>query len=156
MNSITTTAPAKMLAAGSSQGKTRQEDLLRDGRGRIRTKDPRRDRTLHLFLLAFAILGVLALVGMKLDMEQLIQGVGEIPTAIGKLAELDFSQVDITFTSLLESVAVAILSTVYSMLDARRRELSINLIKKLCDGLDMSLGTFFSAQVFDELEQEIR
>ena len=116
MNSITTTAPAKMLAAGSSQGKTRQEDLLRDGRGRIRTKDPSRDRTLHLFLLAFAILGVLALVGMKLDMEQLIQGVGEIPAAIGKLAELDFSQVDITFTSLLESVAVAILSTVYSML----------------------------------------
>ncbi len=47
-------------------------------------------------------------------------------------------------------------STVYSMLDARRRELSINLIKKLCDGLDMSLGTFFSAPVFDELEQEIR
>ena len=47
-------------------------------------------------------------------------------------------------------------STVYSMLDARRKELSINLIKKLCDGLDMSLGTFFSAQVFDELEQEIR
>ena len=47
-------------------------------------------------------------------------------------------------------------STVYSMLDARRRELSINLIKKLCDGLDMSLGTSFSAPVFDELEQETR
>ena len=47
-------------------------------------------------------------------------------------------------------------STVYSMLDARRRELSINLIKKLCVGLDLSLGTFFSAPVFDELEQEIR
>lgn len=47
-------------------------------------------------------------------------------------------------------------STVYSMLDERRRELSINVIKKLCDGLDMTLGAFFSAQVFDELEQEIR
>ena len=47
-------------------------------------------------------------------------------------------------------------STVYSMLDVRRRELSINLIKKLCDGLEISLGTFFSAPVFDELEQEIR
>lgn len=47
-------------------------------------------------------------------------------------------------------------STVYSMLDARRKELSINVIKKLCDGLDMSLGQFFSAPVFDELEQEIR
>ena len=47
-------------------------------------------------------------------------------------------------------------SSVYSMVDARRRELSINLIKKLCDGLEISLGTFFSAPVFDELEQEIR
>ena len=47
-------------------------------------------------------------------------------------------------------------STVYSMLDARRKELSINVIKKLCDGLDMKLGEFFGAQVFDELEQEIR
>ena len=47
-------------------------------------------------------------------------------------------------------------STVYSMLDARRKELSINVIKKLCDGLDMTLGEFFNAPIFDELEQEIR
>lgn len=47
-------------------------------------------------------------------------------------------------------------STVYSMLDGRRKELSINVIKKLCDGLDISLGAFFSAKVFDELEQEIQ
>jgi len=47
-------------------------------------------------------------------------------------------------------------STVYSMLDPRRNELSINVIKKLCDGLDMTLSEFFTAKVFDELEQEIR
>ena len=47
-------------------------------------------------------------------------------------------------------------STVYSMLDGRRRAVTINLIKKLCDGLDMTLGDFFSAPVFDELEQEIK
>lgn len=47
-------------------------------------------------------------------------------------------------------------STVYSMLDSRRKELSINVIKKLCDGLDMTLGEFFSSPIFDELEQEIR
>lgn len=46
-------------------------------------------------------------------------------------------------------------STVYSMLDSRRKELSINVIKKLCDGLDMKLGAFFSSPIFDELEQEI-
>lgn len=47
-------------------------------------------------------------------------------------------------------------SSVYSMVDERRRELSINLIKKLCDGLDMTLGEFFSTAMFDELEQEIK
>ena len=47
-------------------------------------------------------------------------------------------------------------STVYSMLDPRRREISITTIKKLCDGLDISLAEFFTAKVFDELEQEIR
>ena len=47
-------------------------------------------------------------------------------------------------------------STVYSMMDARRRELSITTIKKLCDGLDMTLGEFFSTEDFDRLEQEIK
>ena len=47
-------------------------------------------------------------------------------------------------------------STVYSMLDGRRKEVTINLIKKLCDGLEMTLGEFFSASLFDELEQEIK
>lgn len=47
-------------------------------------------------------------------------------------------------------------SSVYSMLDPRRREVSVNLVKKLCDGLDLSLGEFFSEEIFDSLEQEIR
>lgn len=47
-------------------------------------------------------------------------------------------------------------STVYSMMDDNRRDLSIITIKKLCDGLDMTLGEFFSAPAFDALEQELR
>ena len=47
-------------------------------------------------------------------------------------------------------------SSVYSMLDPKRREVSVNLVKKLCDGLDMTLGEFFSTPEFDGLEQEIR
>ena len=47
-------------------------------------------------------------------------------------------------------------STAYSMMDPKRRDISILTIKKFCDGLDMSLGEFFSAPVFDELEQEIQ
>ena len=47
-------------------------------------------------------------------------------------------------------------STAYSMLDENRRDVSITTIKKFCDGLEISLGEFFSAPEFDELEQEIR
>ncbi len=47
-------------------------------------------------------------------------------------------------------------STVYSMLNANRRDISIVTIKKLCDGLGVSLGAFFAAPEFDALEQELR
>ena len=47
-------------------------------------------------------------------------------------------------------------STAYSMMDETRRDVSIVTIKKFCDGLDITLGEFFSAPVFDNLEQEMR
>ena len=47
-------------------------------------------------------------------------------------------------------------STAYSMLDENRRDISIVTIKKFCDGLEITLGEFFSAPVFDDLEQEIK
>lgn len=46
-------------------------------------------------------------------------------------------------------------STVYSLFDDSRKNVSITTIKILCDGLDISLGEFFSSPEFDELEQEI-
>lgn len=46
-------------------------------------------------------------------------------------------------------------STVYSLLDPKRRDVSVITVKKLCDGLGMTLGEFFSAAEFDALEQEI-
>ena len=47
-------------------------------------------------------------------------------------------------------------STAYSMVDKKRHDVSIITIKKFCDGLDISLGEFFSAPEFENLEQEIR
>lgn len=46
-------------------------------------------------------------------------------------------------------------STAYSMIDPKRRDVSIVTIKKFCDGLDITLGEFFSTEEFDGLEQEI-
>ena len=47
-------------------------------------------------------------------------------------------------------------STAYSMMDPHRRDVSIVTIKKFCDGLEITLGEFFSTPEFDTLEQEIR
>lgn len=46
-------------------------------------------------------------------------------------------------------------STVYSMMDSNRREISVVTVKKLCDGLDVSIPDFFGDTVFETLEQEI-
>ena len=47
-------------------------------------------------------------------------------------------------------------STAYSMIDESRRDISIRTIKKFCDGLEITLGEFFSTEVFNSLEQEIK
>ena len=47
-------------------------------------------------------------------------------------------------------------STVYSLLDTRRRDVSVTTVKKLCDGLDISIADFFDADIFRDLEQEIQ
>ena len=46
-------------------------------------------------------------------------------------------------------------STAYSMMNKKRRDISITTIKKFCDGLGITLGEFFSSSEFDDLEQEI-
>ena len=46
-------------------------------------------------------------------------------------------------------------STVYSLMDINRRDLSIITLKKLCDGLDMTITEFFDDDIFRSLEQEI-
>ncbi len=47
-------------------------------------------------------------------------------------------------------------STAYSMMNSARRDISIRTIKKFCDGLEITIGEFFSTEEFDNLEQEIR
>lgn len=46
-------------------------------------------------------------------------------------------------------------STVYSMMDSKRKDLSVITVKKLCDGLGISLADFFNDELFKGLDQEI-
>lgn len=59
-------------------------------------------------------------------------------------------------TNELASISGVTPSTAYSMLDPSRRDISIVTIKKFCDGLEITLGEFFSTPEFDNLEQEIK
>ncbi|MEG0934953.1 MAG: helix-turn-helix transcriptional regulator [Clostridia bacterium] len=46
-------------------------------------------------------------------------------------------------------------STVYSMMDNRRKDISVVTVKKLCDGLEITVSEFYSDPIFSRLEQEI-
>lgn len=47
-------------------------------------------------------------------------------------------------------------STVYSMVNKRRKDITMVTIKKLCDGLEISLAEFFDSPIFEKLDQEIK
>lgn len=47
-------------------------------------------------------------------------------------------------------------ATVKSILNGESRNPGIITIKKLCDGLDMTLEEFFATEEFNSLEQEIK
>lgn len=47
-------------------------------------------------------------------------------------------------------------SSVKNILYGKSKDPKLLTLKKLCDGLDITLGEFFSTPEFDSLEQEIR
>ena len=47
-------------------------------------------------------------------------------------------------------------STIYSMLNEKSKNPGIVSIKKICDGLGITVRVFFDCELFDDTEQEIR
>ena len=47
-------------------------------------------------------------------------------------------------------------STIYSMLNEKSKNPGVVSLKKLCDGLEISIRAFFDSDLFDNLEQEIQ
>jgi len=47
-------------------------------------------------------------------------------------------------------------STVNNIVSGRNNSATISTIKKLCDGLGISIEEFFHSELFRELEQEVR
>ena len=55
----------------------------------------------------------------------------------------------------LSTISAVPQATIKSILNGESKNPGVVTIKKLCDGLEMTLGEFFSTPEFDELEQEI-
>ena len=47
-------------------------------------------------------------------------------------------------------------STIYSMLNQKSQNPGVVSIKKICDGLEITVREFFDSPLFDETEQEIK
>ena len=47
-------------------------------------------------------------------------------------------------------------STIYSMLNQKSQNPGVVSIKKICDGLEITVRQFFDGPLFDETEQEIK
>lgn len=46
-------------------------------------------------------------------------------------------------------------STINNIVSGRNNSTTVSTVKKICDGLNITLGEFFSTPEFDTLEQEI-
>lgn len=55
----------------------------------------------------------------------------------------------------LSTISGVTQSTVNNIISGRNNSATVSTIKKLCDGLGITLGEFFSTPEFDGLEQEI-
>ena len=47
-------------------------------------------------------------------------------------------------------------STVNNIVNGRNNSATVSTVKKLCDGLDITIKDFFNDGLFDDLEQELR
>ncbi len=47
-------------------------------------------------------------------------------------------------------------STIYSMLNQKSQNPGMGSIKKICDGLEITVREYFDSPLFDETEQEIK
>ena len=62
---------------------------------------------------------------------------------------------DITINKLCNLSGVT-QSTVNNIVSGRNNSATVSTIKKLCDGLDITIEAFFSSELFRDLEQEIK
>ena len=88
----------------------------RQGRHKIPVKCRQRNRFIPAFLIGVAVLSVLSLIYLGIDWPKLFSRVPDIGVVFWQLAHLDLSRLDLVLPSLVETISIAVLSLLYSLL----------------------------------------
>lgn len=78
-----------------------------------------------------------------------------VKQAVAKRIELLCKERGIAYNELANICGVTP-STIYSIFDDRRKNITLSTVKKICDDFEISLSDFFTHPLFETLEQEIR
>ena len=84
-------------------------------KSRIPVKCRQRNRFIPGFLIGVAVLSVLSLLCLEIDWGKMLSRVPDIGVVFWDLAHLDFSNMDLIFSSLVETISIAVLSLLYSL-----------------------------------------
>ena len=47
-------------------------------------------------------------------------------------------------------------STLNNIISGRNKRMTVSTVKKICDGLNITIRDFFESEIFDDLEQEVK
>lgn len=81
----------------------------------ISVKCRKRNRFIPVFLIGVAVLSVLSILYLEIDWLKMASRVGDIGVVFWDLAHLDFSNMDLILSSLVETISIAVLSLLYSL-----------------------------------------
>lgn len=73
-----------------------------------------------------------------------------------KLRILELCEENKTTVNKLATISGITQSTLSNIVGGRNNSATISTIKKMCDGLNISIRDFFKSNLFDNLEQEIK
>lgn len=83
---------------------------------RISVKCRQRNRFIPAFLIGVVLLSILSLLYLQIDWIKMFSRIPDIGKVFFDLAHLDFTNIDLIFSSLIETISIAVLSLLYSLI----------------------------------------
>lgn len=93
-----------------------QKTVCMKKKGRIPVRCSQRNRFIPAFIAAVAVLSVLSLIYLDIDWGKMASRIPDVGKVFWDLAHLDVSNMDLVFTSLMETISIAVLSLLYSLI----------------------------------------